>query len=222
MTQFPEWIFDGREGIRGGGAVMRPKKESSPYYGIQTADWSDVTRSLLAGQYLTGPQAVDATLWAWDAIFKSDLGGFKIGTDIFPNPQVLGSFLHELIPLHIAKTEKDWRREATSDEKDLVFIPDPAWSIEIKTSSDKGQIYGNRSFGQENPSPRAKKFKAGYYVAVNFEKWKDCAGRQPNVTKIRYGWLDETDWVPQATETGQQSALPSAVENLQLLNFYTR
>lgn len=100
-------------------------------------------------------------------------------------------------------------------------MPDQRFSIEIKTSSEKDQIFGNRSFGVDNPG-KGKKAKDGYYVAVNFEKWSDARGGIPCVKLIRYGWLDHTDWVAQKSLTGQRSSLPAIVANTQLLTVYSK
>jgi hypothetical protein len=43
---------------------------------------------------------------------------------------------------------------------------------------------------------------------------------RPPIRVIRFGWLDHTDWRAQSSETGQQSSLPAAVENNQLLRYY--
>jgi hypothetical protein len=87
--------------------------------------------------------------------------------DLFPRPQIMAYFLHELIPLEFSDRYPGiWRREETSDEKDLVYIPDQWFSVEIKTSSSNGRIFGNRSYTQETQT--IKKSKSGYYLAVNF------------------------------------------------------
>lgn len=220
MTRFPPWVLQAREGTRVGGPPMRTKRPGSPYCEAPKSRWADITRELLAEQPLPGPELTQAVLRSWDDIFDSALGSARIGVDILPSPQIIGSFLHELVPFNLALGSKDWRRERTSREKDLVYLPDEDYSIEIKTSSHSSQIFGNRSFGIDNPKRgTASKAKAGYYAAINFEKWR-TDGRRPEILKVRYGWLDETDWVAQVAETGQQSALPSVVDNTQLLTIY--
>ncbi len=217
MSRLPDWVSAAREGHRAGGASMRPKRPGSPYYGKSTASWTHVTRQLLAAQPLAGPSLLEAVLSSWEDIFRSNIGPARIGTDLKPAPQILGNFLHELIPLRLAQGSQDWRREARASEKDLVYIPDDSFSIEIKTSSHPTQIFGNRSFGVDNPGKRTTgKPKAGYYAAVNFGKWT-AAGTRPEVLQVRYGWLDDTDWVAQTAETGQASSLPADVDNKQLL-----
>lgn len=197
---------------------MRAKTSESPYFRLAPADWENRTRELLTEQPLDGPTLVSAVLDAWESIFTSSLGGFTIGRDIFPTPQIMGFLLHELVPLRLASANPDWRRDRSSSEKDLVYLPKERYSIEIKTSSDATSIFGNRIFGLDNPAKR-KKAKDGYYAAINFHKWDH---RRPEISRIRYGWLDATDWVAQKAESGQQSSLPAAVYNSQLLTVFKR
>ncbi|MEK7465290.1 MAG: ScaI family restriction endonuclease [Patescibacteria group bacterium] len=51
----------------------------------------------------------------------------------------------------------------------------------------------------------AKKAKDGYYLSVNFTK--PIKGEKSYITKIKFGWLDHTDWIAQTAATGQQSRL---------------
>lgn len=121
----------------------------------------------------------------------------------------MGALLHELIPLEVAaRYPTEWRGEISADDKDIVYIPDDGFSIELKTSSHRDQIFGNRSYAQE--AQNDKKSKSGYYLAVNFEKFSR-KGPEPQVLLIRFGWLDHTDWIGQRAATGQQSRLTSGV-----------
>lgn len=200
---------------------MRSKEIDSPYFGVDPSDWAMVTRRLLSEHPLSGPTLVETVLSSWASLFHSTLGsGFRIGREMFPVPQIMGFFLHALIPLELAKSKGGWRIDAHASEKDLVCDADPRFSMEIKTSSHASQIFGNRSFGVPNSSS-GKKAKDGYYLAVNFGKWESSKKSQPEILLIRFGWLDRTDWVAQRAETGQQSSLPSAIENNQLLTLYS-
>ena len=129
----------------------------------------------------------------------------------------MGFFLHELIPLELAYRYPDlWRRDKASDEKDLVYLPDKRYSIEIKTSSSKNRIYGNRSYAQKSEDP--KKSKSGYYLALNFEKFTPKnRGNDLRLRLVRFGWLDHVDWQGQAAATGQQARLSREVEENKLL-----
>ncbi len=191
----------------------------SPYENADKTKWKEITETLVAGHPLASKEIVDVTLSAWDAIFKSLLGpkAFKIGIHIFPKPQILGFFLHELIPLELsARYPGIWRGEESGSDKDLVYVPNDNYSVEIKTSSDKAHIFGNRSYAQEGA---AKKSKTGYYLAVNFEKAKKDSA-QPKIKIIRFGWIDHADWQGQAAATGQQARLGSEIEDKKLKILY--
>jgi hypothetical protein len=128
----------------------------------------------------------------------------------------MGFFLHELIALELEfRFAGLWRRDQASDEKDLVYIPDDAFSIEIKTSSSGKNIYGNRSYAQL--ATKSKKNKSGYYLAINFEKFTTQSTPRPQISLVRFGWLDHDDWIGQTSATGQQARLSPAVERNKLI-----
>jgi predicted AAA+ superfamily ATPase len=133
----------------------------------------------------------------------------KIGIDLFPSPQILGFLLHELIPLELARRYPEiWRRDQNRTEKDLVYIPDNNFSIEIKTSSSSRNTYGNRSYAQTSATgTKSKKSKSGYYLVVNFQKLNPIVQSEkiPQINLVRFGWLDEVDWQGQVAATGQQA-----------------
>jgi hypothetical protein len=131
----------------------------------------------------------------------------------------MGFLLHELIPLELAARHSSvWRGETSSDDKDIVYIPDSSYSIELKTSSDPRHVYGNRSYAQA--SSKGKKAKSGYYLAVNFGKFT-AKGSRPQIRLIRFGWIDSSDWIGQKAATGQQSRLHPDVESSKLLQLYS-
>jgi hypothetical protein len=194
----------------------------SPYKGLPPEKWIDVTRHLINRHPLKKEEIVDVVLNSWASIFASRMGTreFFIGKEIFPKPQIMGFFLHELIPLELAaRYPKMWRGEQSASDKDIVYIPDDQFSIEVKTSSNPSHIFGNRSYAQGTTED--KKVKSGYYLAVNFEKFSEAV-KQPNILLVRFGWLDSSDWVGQKAATGQQSRLLSEVENYKLLELYRR
>ena len=139
---------------------------SSPYNKVAETQWLQKTKKLVACHPLKVSEMVEVVLQSWNDIFDSKLGpkGFQIGKHIFPKPHIMGFLLHELIPLEFsARYPRLWRGEQTASDKDLVYIPDPQYSVEIKTSSDSKNIYGNRSYAQESDSA-GKKSKSGYYL----------------------------------------------------------
>jgi hypothetical protein len=189
-----------------------------PYSGLPREKWAAKTKKLVAAHPLDTKELVEVVLLAWDAIFESKIGPheFKIGTHLFPKPQIMGFLLHELIPLEFAARYPDkWRSEEQAGDKDLVYIPDPKFSIEIKTSSHKTQIFGNRSYAQQPTD--AKKSKSGYYLAINFESFDKRKRARPKIARVRFGWLDHTDWIGQAAATGQQAHLAPGCEECKLI-----
>jgi hypothetical protein len=133
----------------------------------------------------------------------------------------MASYLHELVPFEFAELQPGkWRGDRSAGEKDLVFIPDEKFSTEIKCSSHKTKTFGNRSYAQKPSS--SKKSKNGYFIAVNFEKFasreRDCP--RPKIVRVRFGWLDHTDWRGQDAPTGQQASLKRESETRKLLTLY--
>jgi hypothetical protein len=192
----------------------------SPFSGKPISAWEGITKKLLKAHPLDSDTIVEVVLAAWQSIFDSRMGsqGFRIGVDMFPKPQIMGFFLHELIPLElVARFPNEWRGDKASDEKDIVYLPDRKYSVEIKTSSNPNRIFGNRSYAQKTTT--GKKAKSGYYLAVNFEKFTDT-NSSPVIKKIRFGWIDASDWMGQRAASGQQSRLSADVETRKLKTLY--
>ena len=193
----------------------------SRYTGLPDTEWAAITQQLIDEHPLDATELVEIVLKSWEAIFHSKIGasGFLIGKHIYPKPQIMGFLLHELIPLEYAVRYPNlWRGEKTSQDKDLEYIPDSKFSVEIKTSSSGAQIFGNRSYAQESEG-NDKKSKSGYYLTVNFEKFSGAS--LPKVRLIRFGWLDHTDWIGQKSATGQQARLSPATELYKLARLYS-
>jgi hypothetical protein len=195
--------------------------KDSPYATAQVSQWQRITQRLVDKHPLRSDEIVEIVLASWDSIFESRFGPkqFRIGVHIFPKPQSMGFLLHELIPLELqTRYPAAWRGDASADEKDLVYIPDDAFSVEIKTSSNPSHIYGNRSYAQK--SSNGKKAKSGYYLALNFEPFSKDRTIRPKIVRVRFGWLDANDWVGQKAPTGQQSHLPSEIEKGKFIELY--
>lgn len=194
--------------------------KSSPYQGLSPKQWQQKTQALIRAHPLNTDEAVEIVLKVWDEIMTSAIGSkpFKIGIDLLPKPQIMAFFLHELIPLELAlRYPNVWRGDKSPNEKDIVYISNQSYSVEIKTSSHPTQIFGNRSYAQK--STTAKKNKSGYYLAINFEKFSPT-NTNPKITRIRFGWLDHKDWTGQKAPTGQQAHLSGDVEKYKLLQLY--
>lgn len=190
---------------------------NSPYQGLRPEQWPTKTQELINTFPLRMPELVDVVRISWESIFFTRIGpkGFQIGKDIFPKPQIVAFLLHELIPLELhSRYPGVWRQEKIARDKDIVCIKDDFFSIEIKTSSHASQIFGNRSYAQEPTA--AKKSKSGFYLAINFDRL-DPMVSAPRLRRIRFGWLDHSDWIGQAAATGQQARLSPEVERGKLI-----
>ena len=185
---------------------------TSPFLGLHRDLWCQKTDELISAYPLPMLELIEVVQLSWIGVFASKIGTkrFQIGKHIFPKPQIVAFFLHELIPLELASRYPGvWRGELTSADKDVVYMPDDSFSMEIKTSSHASQIFGNRSYAQQGA--RGKKSKSGYYLAINFDKSTKGAAI-PRLRRIRFGWLDHSDWQGQVAATGQQARLSPEVE----------
>lgn len=196
---------------------------ASPYEGHNENEWLGITKKLVEDYPLSADDIIDAVLDAWDGILRSKIAGeLQIGVDILPSPQIMGNYLHELIPIMLErKFPNKWSRDIQKDDKDLVYLLDDYFSTEIKTSSNPNNIYGNASYGQEDSSNASSKSKDGYYIGVNFEKFDQAPeGQMPRVRKIRIGWLDHSDWHSQSAASGQAATISPTVRDNKLLLIY--
>lgn len=195
----------------------------APYEGRPEDEWESITAQLVEHHPLKAAEIVEVVLQTWKGIFESRIGarGFRLGVDIHPKPQIMGHYLHELIPLEFQLRYPGlWRREEAKSEKDLVHIPDLRYSIEIKTSSHPSKIFGNRSYGQfTRVGEVGRKGKSGYYLAINFAKFSEV-DVLPDIVRIRFGWLDHSDWVAQKAETGQAAGVRPFSERTKLVKIY--
>jgi ScaI restriction endonuclease len=194
----------------------------SLYEGVPEEGWAEVTRKLIDAHPLDPDEIVEVVLLCWQDIFESKIGrrGLRIGTDVFPTPQIMATLLHELVPAEFQHRYPDkWRRDASGTDKDLVYIPDERYSAEIKCSSSAKSIYANRSYAQQHTEN--KKARAGYFIGVNFQKFSDDLRQQPAITRVSFGWLDWTDWIPQASPTGQQAYLSTAAKRFKMLELWS-
>lgn len=74
---------------------------ASPYLGLPVERWEAKTRELIEEHPLDSNEIYELILKVWTEIFQSNItsAGYRIGVDLFPRPQIMGYFLHELIPL---------------------------------------------------------------------------------------------------------------------------
>lgn len=195
----------------------------SPYQGLTSDRWPAKTSELIRKHPLDKELLVEAVLEAWAGILETRIAGaLQIGVDIFPQPQIMGNMLHELIPAVLAdKTGGGWKRGCYKGEKDVISVSDGQYSFEIKTSSSYNNVFGNASYGAEDRSDASSKDKSGYYLTVNFEKFdQEHPDKKPIIRKIRFGWIDADDWRSQKTSSGQQATIRPEVREGKLKTLY--
>ena len=193
---------------------MSKKKDAnaSPYDNADVKQWRKITEKLVQKHPLS-PVIVDLCLKSWESILNGKINTYlnmKI-REMSISPQATGALLHDVIPAYIAKNVQGFRK-GEGKEKDIVCEKDDYFSLELKTSSQKS-IFGNRSYAKSESG----KLKAGYYLAINFEK---IASTNPHILRIQFGWLDHSDWVGQRSETGQKASLTKEAKENKLLTLY--
>lgn len=193
----------------------------SPYRNKNVKDWGTITDALLKEHPLKEKEIVDVVLKSWDDIFNSKIGSFQIGKEIFPTPQIMSFFLHELVAHYLSLNHKDlYTVGTTKSEKDIHHLKDETLSVEIKGSSHPNQIFGNRSYAQPD-SGKGQKNKDGYYITINFQKFTP-QNKHPEILVIRFGYLEHSDWIAQTAATGQQARLAPDVYKYKLKTLYKR
>ena len=192
----------------------------SPYHGKLVSQWLKITDQLIAKHPIPINEIVETVLKSWKDIFNSKIGSFYIGKEIEPVPQIMSFLLHELVAHYLSlKHPGVYIVGKEKTEKDIHCIKDSSLSIEIKGSSHPNQIFANRSYAQPQ-SGKGQKNKNGYYIAINFEKFEDVKPNLPKILMIRFGYLDHTDWIAQASATGQQARLGADVYRYKLKQIY--
>jgi hypothetical protein len=188
----------------------------SPYSGIYPARWSEITRRLIGEFPLSAEELVAAVENAWSEFYSSRIGsvGLLIGSDIFLPAQATGVILERLISAHLARRHRGWRSGTIKSEKDIVCIGNPKFCFEIKTSSSKKGVYGNRSTGHR--ADGRTKYRSGYYLIVNYKNPTEEAPER-FLRLVRFGWIDDEDWVGQDSPTGQQASISREVSASKLV-----
>lgn len=196
---------------------------TSPYENIPQREWKTKTTELVYKHPASPEVLTQAVLKSWSKIQGSKIGDeLIIGKNYFPTPQILGDFLHELIPIELSKHDGAWEKGTEKHDKDVVYRKDNYFSFEIKSSSHPKNIFGNRSFAQKDTTSGKKvqkKDKSGYYLAINFPPIHKEKEWMP-IKQIRFGWIDKEDWQGQASASGQQASLSATVLENKLLTIY--
>jgi hypothetical protein len=187
----------------------------SPYEDLSEEQWLAKTEILVKQHPLKFETIKRVALSCWYTLWATKIGEDKLSislSELDVPATVTGYFFEKLFAKEL-ETESPslWRGGRSKEDKDIVYIPDDFYSIEIKSSGQLGvKVFGNRSYGQnvEN-SKLEKKEKSGYYITVNFY--------EQTLNLLRFGWIDHEDWKAQEAPTGQAAGLSNAVYKYKLL-----
>ncbi len=185
----------------------------SPYANQDVSNWSAITNELIKNYPIPLNEILEIAILSWDRLWSSRIGGdIKISEVDLP-ATVVGYFFQKLFSHELAKRyPNSWRGESVKSDKDLVNLDDDFFSTEMKASGQGGySLFGNRSYNQESANSNITgKDKSGYYITLNFYK--------QSMTLLRIGWIDQDDWVPQGSQTGQAATLHPNVYNHKLIS----
>ncbi|MDJ0579793.1 ScaI family restriction endonuclease [Crocosphaera sp.] len=189
---------------------------TSPYIDYSEEEWPNITKQLVDNFPLLQDDLIYLVESAWEELFSSSLGNsqLKIGQDIFLPAQATGVILEKLIAVILTENYSGWRGGQTKQEKDIIYVNNDRYSFEIKTSSSKNGLYGNRSTGHRS-SDRTK-YRTGYYLVINYKLPKE-EDLTRQLWKIRFGWIDDEDWLGQNKPTGQQASIGAKLARLKLI-----
>ncbi len=188
----------------------------SPYTDHPRAEWAEITRRLVEMFPLEMDALVEVVELAWDDLYTASFGdtGLRIGSDIFLPAQATGVILEKLIAVHLNKKFPRWRGGRKQHEKDIICDDELKYSFEVKTSSSRTGLYGNRSTGHR--AEGRTKFRTGYYLVINYKLPREDDPK-PSIYNIRFGWIDDDDWVGQTQPTGQQASIGVELARLKLI-----
>src|SRR5438128_78782 len=147
---------------------------SRSYSDRPESEWLGITQRLVAGHPLELDVLRDAVIKTWSTLWQTTVGAGETSvrlTELNVPATVVGYFFEVLLARELERREPaSWHGTQSKEQKDLVYIPEPELSVEIKTSGQAGfKVYGNRSHGQKSENELlVKKEKSGFYITVNF------------------------------------------------------
>lgn len=104
----------------------------SPYKNLPKEKWMEKTRELVDNHPLKD-KIKDVVLKSWNDIFNSKIGSFSIGKEIFPSPQILSFFLHELVAHYLSLMYPNrYKVGELKGEKDVHDMVDPSMASRLK------------------------------------------------------------------------------------------
>jgi hypothetical protein len=178
----------------------------------------DTARRRVRAHPLSDEEIVEVVLAAWAELAATTTPtGLNLVSELGIAPRAIGDLLEKLIVRRLANAQPElWRGELCRNDKDVVCLQSARYSFEIKTSTSKASLAGNKSYASS--SAAARKSKHGYYLVVNYDHPQRT--RHPQVRSIRFGWLDHEDWQPQSSDTGQRARIRRCDATRQLVTLY--
>ena len=169
----------------------------SPYQGKEESEYRAITCNLIQKHPLGEKTIVNTIVKSWNQFWLTKIGGTIdiLGDGVNIPAQITSHFLEKLFAFNLSKISSKWKGGNKKTEKDIVYDND-IFSFEMKCSSSAAlQVFGNRSYTYG----KSLKKRSGYFLTVNF------SGNR--LSLIRFGWVDENDWVSQKSSSGQQARL---------------
>jgi hypothetical protein len=123
---------------------------TSPYVDKTESEWLEVTRKLVESHPIKTADLLDTAVTAWAMLWQTTVGTAPMAmklSDLRVPATIVGYFFEVLFAREMQRRAPAlWRGNQSKDEKDLVYVPDPNFSVEIKASGQAGfKVYGNRS-----------------------------------------------------------------------------
>lgn len=190
-------------------------RSDSPYWNKNSEDEKKNVRDKLLKDYpIKEKELIHNCKQAWEIIKKIeiDILGNKINlVDLELHGSIYGGLIDTVLREVIIKSdESKWMRPNLKVDKDVIYIDDNKKSLEIKSGGQKNtQVFGNRSSNLEEKNEQ--KSMAGYYITINYYN--------KELYLIRFGWLDEEDWIGQV-DGGQQAKISEDAYELKLKILY--
>ena len=115
---------------------------TSPYSEKPESSWLNITQQLVNSHPLKSTELLDAATTAWAMLWQTTVGSGSISvklSELRVPATIVGYFFEVLLARELERRAPTlWRGNLSKEDKDLVYVPDSAFSIEIKTSGQAG------------------------------------------------------------------------------------
>lgn len=120
----------------------------------------------------------DAVLSTWNDIEQASIAGVRL-LDV-ADSGVVSNLFHSLLPIKLSPL--GYRKDQDKNEKDLHYIADPKYSLEIKTSTSN-RISGSVSYIASN---KGTKERSSLYLCIFWSK--------EGISSVKFGVINFEDW----------------------------